>query len=134
LNGDEINPRCQFHHHFMSALCVQKCFMHLFSSHSLAFVIFWCKNIGAKAACKMLMKLTSVLSFKSKGFHWTNEMYDQNIFQLEDIFRNSTIVDINNTSLYKLSKIDTINYGRIYSICYLQKTSIYDGIILRLWL
>jgi hypothetical protein len=25
------------------------------------FVLFWCKNIGAKAACKMLVKLTIAL-------------------------------------------------------------------------
>jgi len=27
------------------------------------FVIFWHKNIGAKAACKILMKLTAVVNF-----------------------------------------------------------------------
>jgi hypothetical protein len=29
----------------------------------VSFVIFWCKNIGAKAACKMLVKLTPVANF-----------------------------------------------------------------------
>jgi len=38
---------------------VQKYFGQLFSSHSLALKIFWHHNIGAKAAHKMLMKLTT---------------------------------------------------------------------------
>jgi len=47
---DEIDPRCQFHQHFMSNFFIQKCFAQLFSSYGFGFVIFWSKNIGAKAA------------------------------------------------------------------------------------
>jgi len=34
-----------------------------FSLVSLGFVIFWCKNFGAKAARKMWMKLTTGVNF-----------------------------------------------------------------------
>jgi len=52
--------RCPYQH-FMCAFFVQKCFAQLFSNYSFGFAIFWRKNIGAKAACKMLMKLTTEL-------------------------------------------------------------------------
>ncbi len=38
----------------------QKCFLQLFSNYRFGFDIFCRKNIGAKAAHKMLMKLTPV--------------------------------------------------------------------------
>jgi len=49
--------RCQFHQHFKLAFFIQKCFVQLFSSYSLA-SNFLRKNIGAKADRRMLMKLT----------------------------------------------------------------------------
>ncbi len=53
----------QLHKHFMRAFLVQNCFLQLFSDYSLAFVTFWPKDIGTKAACKMLMKLTTGSNF-----------------------------------------------------------------------
>jgi len=53
---------CQFHHHLMQTFVVRKCFSWLYSSSSLALNFFWQKNIGAKAALKLLMKLTTGLS------------------------------------------------------------------------
>jgi len=46
----------------MSAFFVQKSFAQLFSNYSLASLFFGWKNIGAKAVCKMLMKLTIGIS------------------------------------------------------------------------
>ncbi len=40
-------------------LFVLKCFAQLFSSYKFDFVMFWRKNISAKAAHKMLMKLAT---------------------------------------------------------------------------
>jgi len=48
--------RCQFHKHFMCAFFAQSAFRRSFIQ--FGFVIFLEKNIGAKAAPKMLMKLT----------------------------------------------------------------------------
>ncbi len=52
--------RCQFHQHFMSSFCV-----HL----QFGFVIIRQNNIGAKSACKMLVKLTTgVIHFTGNPF------------------------------------------------------------------
>ncbi len=48
-----VNICCQFHQHFTREFFIQKCFAQHFG-----FEIFWRKNIGAKGAHKMLMKLT----------------------------------------------------------------------------
>ncbi len=40
-----------------------KCFVLLFFNLQFGFVIFWCKNISAIAACKMLIKLTIGINF-----------------------------------------------------------------------
>jgi hypothetical protein len=56
--------RCQFYQHFASNFLyesvfqnffVQKYFSKLFFNLQFGFVIFWWKNIGAKAACKMFL-------------------------------------------------------------------------------
>jgi len=47
---------------------VRKCFSKLFSSYSLALYLFWQNNMGAKAARKMLVKLT-------KGVNFTNILW-----------------------------------------------------------
>jgi len=63
----------KFHQHFTQAFFVPKCFAQLFFlvtfwlcnfllkeyRRKSGFVIFWRKNFGAKAARKMLMKLTT---------------------------------------------------------------------------
>jgi hypothetical protein len=51
--------RCQFHQHFMSRFFVLKLFVQLFCTCILGFNLFWRKEIGRKAALKMLMKLTT---------------------------------------------------------------------------
>ncbi len=38
-------------------------FFHLFSNYCLALKLFWRKNFGSKAACKMLVKLTTVYTW-----------------------------------------------------------------------
>jgi len=50
---------------FYDHLFIQKCFAHHFSNNSLAlyFAIFWQKNIGAKAAREMLVKMTTCVNF-----------------------------------------------------------------------
>jgi len=45
----------------MRAFFIQKCFFAAFLLLPFGFAIFWQKNIGAKAACKMLMILTRVV-------------------------------------------------------------------------
>jgi len=52
-------PWCQFHQHSTLTFLVPKFFAQLFSNYSLALKLFSSKEIGKKAACKMLMKLTT---------------------------------------------------------------------------
>jgi hypothetical protein len=53
-----VITRCQFHQHFTCAFFVQKC-LRSFSLVTVWLCNFWSKEIGAKAAHKMLMKLTT---------------------------------------------------------------------------
>jgi len=46
---------------FYVRLFCTKVFCAAFLLLQFGFVIFWCKNIGAKAVTKMLMKLTNIL-------------------------------------------------------------------------
>jgi len=50
--------RLQFHQHFTGSFFHTKDFCAAFMSLQLGFVIFWRKNIGTKAAHKMLAKMT----------------------------------------------------------------------------
>ena len=68
---------CQFHQHFMSSFFCTKVFWAAFLYLRLRFVFFWRKDIGAKAACKMLVKLTTWANFTiilwaafAPVFHW----------------------------------------------------------------
>jgi len=56
-------PRSQFHQHFTIAFFRTKVFWAGFLLSQFGFKIFWLKNIGAKAAHKMLMKLTTGVNF-----------------------------------------------------------------------
>jgi hypothetical protein len=56
-NVGEIDQRCQYHQHFYQVPFYET-ILHSFSLVTVWLCNFWCKNIGAKAARKMLMKLT----------------------------------------------------------------------------
>jgi len=47
----------------LQAAFLRKGLLKLFATDSLALLFFWQKNIGSKAACKMLIKLTPVAFF-----------------------------------------------------------------------
>ena len=54
----------QFHQYFKSCFFCMKVFWVLIIYIQFGFVIFWRKEIGTKAACKMLVRLKT-------GFLWT---------------------------------------------------------------
>jgi len=58
LNDSARETWCQFHKHLTSTFFIHKCFAQLLSNYSLALQLF-----GAKAAHKMLVKLTTFLNF-----------------------------------------------------------------------
>jgi hypothetical protein len=59
----KVSSWAQFHQHFTRGFFVRKFRTKLFLYLDLRFVLFWCKNIGAKAAHNMLVKLTPGLNF-----------------------------------------------------------------------
>jgi hypothetical protein len=52
---------------------MQKGFAQLFSTYCLAFVNFWQKNISAKSAYKMLVKLTKGIPPLPSSFNFLNK-------------------------------------------------------------
>jgi hypothetical protein len=98
---DEIDTRCQCHQ--LSSFFVWKCFAQVFSNYSLAFVIFWWNNISAKAAHKMLVKLTTghllslvvpsqkkknLVTFEFDIWQWEDNERPVNYFELFNTFLN----------------------------------------------
>jgi len=61
-NVGEIDTWCQFYQDCMNSFCA-KVFGTALRCLQFGFVIFWEKDVGAKAACKMLVKLTPVVNF-----------------------------------------------------------------------
>ncbi len=53
---EDVHQGVNFTNILRTAFFIPKCFAQLFCTHSFAFVIFYGKNIDAKAARKMLMK------------------------------------------------------------------------------
>jgi len=62
---EKVDGRSQFHQHFTCAFFEQKRNEQHFSSYSLAFIIFWQKDIGEKSARKMLVKLRPGITFEA---------------------------------------------------------------------
>jgi hypothetical protein len=56
---------CPIHQYFKSSFFVQS-FLRSFYVLTIGFVIFWQTDIGAKAAHKMLVKLTPVAQFTNQ--------------------------------------------------------------------
>ncbi len=65
--------QCQFQQHFMNIFYVSKCFTKIFFTYTFALYFLW-KNISAKAAWKMLMKLIfDIVNFTN--ILWTSFTY-----------------------------------------------------------
>ena len=76
--------------------------------------------------------LHPTISFKNKGFYFTTEIYDQNTYNIDDIFSSEGIREMSNMFSCKVKGIRTVHYGRVFSICCQIKTSPLRGIMLRL--
>jgi hypothetical protein len=72
------------------------------------------------------------ISFKSRGFHYTSETYDENTFKIEDIFSPEGIRELFNMFSCEVKTNRTVHYGKVFSICCQIKTSPLSGIMLRL--
>jgi len=72
------------------------------------------------------------ISFKNKGFFFTADTYDQNTYNIDDIFSQEGIREMSEVFSCKVKVIRTVHYGRVFSICCDIKTSPLRGIMLRL--
>ncbi len=96
------------HQQFISSFFVQKCLAKLFLYLQFGFVIFWQKNIGAKAASKMLVKLTTGLIYTSPIF--AKEIRKNNIFIFKTLPRHSLNVVKNNLKFKTNLKFDYFGF------------------------
>ena len=64
------------------------------------------------------MKLVNIstLSFFQGRKAYTDEMYNNSVYKLEDIFRNETLSQLQSSN-FTMSHIDTLAYGRCFTIC-----------------
>jgi len=61
--------------------------------------------------------------YKKIGTFYREEDFHENTFELEDIFADSFLAKLKNTSNFSIKTIRTIVYGRCYTIQILQKIS-----------
>ena len=62
-----------------------------------------------------------IAAYKKHGFYFTDKDYDENTFQLEDIFHSETVKRLKNASEYFVETINTLVYGKCFRICYLEE-------------
>ncbi len=68
----EIDPRCQFHQHFISSILRTNLFSAVFIGLQFDFVIFCLKTIGVKAAHKLLLKQLQATVIDGKSMTTTD--------------------------------------------------------------
>jgi hypothetical protein len=71
-----------------------------------------------------------IVTFKSSGFHFTEEAYQANSFELEDIFTTQSVNDLRNKSAYDIFETKTVHHGKVFSICCKLQVSTFEGILL----
>ena len=62
-----LKTRWEFHQHFTSSFFIQKSFKQPFCTYGLGLYFFSEKEFGAKADCKMLVKLTPGLTSSGRA-------------------------------------------------------------------
>ena len=64
--------------------------------------------------------------FKKKGFYYTKEAFEENAFPLEDFFLNKTLEKLNNKSHFSIVAMDSLIFGRCWSIQNLVKVPTFE--------
>ena len=59
--------------------------------------------------------------YKNPGHFFGKKSYNENAYQLEELFSPKTVSDLKNSSLFKLSETMSIYLGRCFTICPVQK-------------
>ena len=73
------------------------------------YVIFWKKDTGAQAACKMLVKLTTIVDFKKdetsrpcgNKYEFVKRQYKWSVANIFNMFRDTLVKDHNVTDVKK---------------------------------
>ncbi len=55
--------------------------------------------------------------YKKRGFYFDLAQFQENTYDLNDIFQNETIIKLKNSSLFNMKEIHSIFYGKCYSLC-----------------
>ena len=62
-------------------------------------------------------------AFRKRGFYYNDKMLKENTFDLEDVFQNTTVVELNNKTLYDVKELKNYMTGRCFIVCPLRKYS-----------
>jgi hypothetical protein len=54
--------------------------------------------------------------YKKKGFYYKEKDFIENTFSIEDIFHNWTLPNLRNRTLYNITEVQSLLYGRCYTI------------------
>ena len=55
--------------------------------------------------------------YKKRGFYYNISQFQENTFDLDDIFENDTIVKLKNITLFNVAEIHSILHGKCYALC-----------------
>ena len=74
----------------------------------------------------LVFTVCAVPVFKKKGFYYTKEAFEENVYLLEDFFESETLEKLNNTSGFSIVAADSLIFGRCWSIENLVKVSTFE--------
>ena len=64
---------------------------------------------------------------KKHGFFYTKQDYEENTFNLDDVFHPETVERLSNESLYTIDHLNTLVYGKCHKLCYKNPVSPQQG-------
>ena len=69
------------------------------------------------------LTLYALPAYRHHGFYYTEAMFVNNTFNIEDIFDKETLRDLKNNSLFHVIETYSLFYGRCFTICYLKQAT-----------
>ena len=66
-------------------------------------------------------------AYKKHGFFYTKQDYEENTFNLDDVFHPETVERLSNESLYTIDHLNTLVYGKCHKLCYKNPVSPQKG-------
>jgi len=90
-----------------------------FQLHSFLGVRF--NNRNEKTKNLPCITICPVNAFKSKGFHFATDIFENQTYSEDEILMNVTSIQAYNSNLYKVETLRSILFGRCYTITYLTR-------------